>query len=156
MENVHIALFSAMTGFFWQSFLVAMRGKNLLSKWQSAETLRLRTDESEISDIDPNSQDDAVKKGQVTNEFNEFYNGLRSYFIKQILLWQSTNPLRWHSILERLHIENDDRAPDKVQEQLERPFVFCKYTGYCMEDGIFDFIEVAPATWLGFLVALGA
>merc|ERR1712048_785003 len=43
----------------------------------------------------------------------------------------------------------------KVQEKLERPYVFCKYAGYCIEDSLFDFIEVAPVTWLFLLMAIG-
>merc|ERR1712107_193546 len=95
------------------------------------------------------------KNGHDANEFVDFYIGLRACYIRHVLAWRSSNPLRWNLILERLHIENDDLATGRVQEKLERPFVFCKYAGYCLEDRLFDFIEVAPVTWLGLLLAIG-
>jgi len=167
MEHVHINLFSAMVCFFLQSLSVALRGKALLCRWQGAEKMRLESAlrlESRHDMLRPTSSDNPpsnpqgqfARQAQATKEFSGFYIGLRTYFIKQVLALQSGSPNQWHSILARLHIDNDDHASKTVQEKLESSFVFCKYAGFCIEDCLFDFIEVSPATWLGFLVALCA
>jgi hypothetical protein len=148
LEIVHVNIFAGMCLYFMLMFQIARAGKNTLIQLEAAENARIH-DNVQMTQV-------LSCTSLVRTTSSDKYLMLRTYFIKQVLLWKVHHPDHWTAVLERLQIGGENaNAEELVEQQLQRPFVFCKYTAYCIEDGICDCIEVAPATWLWSLVCVG-